>query len=152
MEDIKIYIEKYNQFGKEKPPEEQPLNHMNCAEVLLRAADETYALNLDEDSFKMLQGFGGGFYSERTCGAFSGALAALGMRYTEERPSKQEKIIKAAKCLVKEFEKEFGSIDCDEIKTRYRDPVEACNPVKIRAGEALARVIKTMDNKKEGVE
>ena len=66
----------------------------------------------------MLQGFGAGFYSERTCGAFSGSLAALSAMFTEERPSEQEKTIRAAKLLVEEFEKEFGSLDCDYIKKK----------------------------------
>jgi len=138
-------VEKYNAFGKDKPLAEQPLYHMNCAETLLRAANDKYDFGLTADSFKMLQGFGAGFYSERTCGAFSGALAALGLLYTEERPSDQAKMTKAAKLLVREFETEFGSIDCDQIKKQHRDPVAACNPVKIRAAQAFNRVVAEME-------
>lgn len=145
MGEIREYVEIYNGYGKEKPIEEQPLNHMNCAEVLLRAANDKYGLNLSEESFKMLQGFGAGFYSEKTCGAFSGSLAALGVLYTEDRPSSQEKITKAAKLLVKEFEKEFGSINCDYIKAHHRDEVKACNPVKLRAGDVFDRVVKMIE-------
>lgn len=142
---MKSYVETYNAYGKDKPVEEQPQYHMNCAEVLLRAANDKYKLNLSEESFRMLQGFGAGFYSERTCGAFSGSLAALSAMYAEERPSEQLKITKAAKLLVEEFEKEFGSLDCAYIKKHHRDEVTACNPVKIRAGEVFDRVVDAME-------
>lgn len=135
----------YNAFGKDKPEEEQPQYHMNCAEVLLRAANDEYDLQLQEVSFRMLQGFGAGFYSERTCGAFSGSLAALSAMFTEERPSEQEKTTRAAKLLVEEFEKEFGSLDCDYIKKNHRDEVVGCNPVKLRAGQVFDRVVKALE-------
>jgi C_GCAxxG_C_C family probable redox protein len=140
------YVEMYNAFGKDQPEGKQPLFHMNCAEVLLRAANDKYDLNLPEVSFRMLQGFGAGFYSERTCGAFSGALAALGAMYTEERPSDQSKMTKAAKLLVKEFEAEFGSLNCDDIKKHFRDPATGCNPVKLKAGSVFDRVVSAMES------
>ena len=128
------YVEIYNAFGKDKPVAEQSQYHMNCAEVLLRSANERYDLNLPPESFRMLQGFGAGFYSEKTCGAFSGSLAALGALYTEERPSDQAKMTRAAKLLVEEFEKEFGSLDCDNIKKHHRDEVAAC--IRLNYGPA----------------
>lgn len=142
------YVKIYNSFGNDKPKEEQPLYHMNCAEVMLRAANDKYNLNLSEESFRMLQGFGAGFYSERTCGAFSGSLAALGVLYTEKRPSDQAKMTKAAKLLVKEFEDEFGDLNCDYIKAQHRDSVTGCNPVKIRAGKVFNRVVEAMEKNK----
>ena len=138
-------VETYNAFGKDKPEAEQPQYHMNCAEVLLRAANDKHELNLPEVCFCMLQGFGAGFYSEKTCGAFSGSLAALGALYTEERPSDQAKMTRAAKLLVAEFEKEFGSLDCDYIKKHHRDAVTACNPVKLRAAQVFDRVIEKLE-------
>ncbi|MBU4438731.1 MAG: C-GCAxxG-C-C family protein [Acetobacterium sp.] len=139
------YVEIYNAFGKDKSVEEQPQYHMNCAEVLLRAANDKHELDLPEVSIRMLQGFGAGFYSEKTCGAFSGSLAALGALYTEERPSDQAKMTRAAKLLVEEFEKEFGSLDCDYIKKHHRDEVIACNPVKLRAGQVFDRVVEKLE-------
>lgn len=139
------FVAIYNAYGKDKSEEEQPLFHMNCAEVLLRAANDNYVLNLNDDHYKMLQGFGAGFYSGKTCGAFSGSLAALGILFTEERPSDQAKMIQAAKLLVKEFENEFGSLNCDYIKEHHRDAVTACNPVKLRAAKVFNRVVEAME-------
>ncbi|MGV8907175.1 MAG: C-GCAxxG-C-C family protein [Acetobacterium sp.] len=142
---MKGNIEFYNAFGQDQPKEKQSLYHMNCAETMLRAANDKYDLKLSDDCFHMLQGFGAGFYAEKTCGAFCGSLAALGVLYTEERPSDQAIMTKAAKRLVEEFEEEFGSLNCDYIKAHHRDPVTGCNPVKLRAAEAFSRVVDSLE-------
>jgi len=138
-------VEKYNQVGSDAPEDLQAQYHMNCAEVLLATANEAYELNIPTDAFKLIQGFGGGFYSEKVCGAFSGALAGLSYKYAKERPTDQKEIKMAVKLLVEEFEKEFGTLDCDKIKAKYRDEVTACNPVKCRAGLVLERVVAKME-------
>lgn len=147
---MKEFIQKYNQFGKEGSESDQAMYHMNCAEVLLRSANDCYQLDLEEKSYKLIQGFGGGFYAGKTCGAFSGALAGLGVLYTKERPNEQQAIKQAAQFLVEEFEKAFGSLDCNSIKEAYRDPITGCNPVKLRAGQVMEQVIKRM--KEQGYE
>ena len=40
----------------------------NCAESLLRAANEAYGLNLTEADFALLSGFGGGMGCGSVCG------------------------------------------------------------------------------------
>ena len=44
----------------------------NCAESLLRAANEAYGLNLTEADFALLSGFGGGMGGGRSGGSFGG--------------------------------------------------------------------------------
>lgn len=41
----------------------------NCAESLIRAGNEYYNLNLDENALKMTGAFGGGFHVGDVCGA-----------------------------------------------------------------------------------
>lgn len=142
---MREYIDQYNAFGKDRPADEQPLYHMNCAEVLLRAGSDAYGLSLSEETFKTMRAFGGGFQAGRSCGALVGALAVLSHRYGEERPTDDAKLKRAAKLMVAEFEKDFGSTDCEPIKARFRDPVRACDPVKEMAGEVLERVVAIMD-------
>lgn len=136
-------VKKYNQFGKDRI--EPELFHMNCAEVLLRSANDVYDFKLGEEVYQMMQGFGGGFYVGKTCGAFSGALAALGLIYGKQRPTTQAEAKKAAQFLVDEFESVFGSLNCDYIKEHFRDPQSGCGPVKLRAAQAMKRVIKRME-------
>ncbi|MDO4288533.1 MAG: C-GCAxxG-C-C family protein [Eubacterium sp.] len=143
------YVDVYNAYGKDQPEDKQALYHMNCAEVLLRCGNAEFELGLPEETFKLVQGLGGGFCSGRTCGAFVGAAMALSARYAEDRPSAQEKAKLASKLLVQEYLKEFGSLDCDDIKAKYRDEVRACDPVKERAAKVMARVVAMVDAAKE---
>lgn len=121
--------------------DERPLYHINCAEVLLLSANEKYKLMIDDRFIKGVCPFGGGLQSESTCGALLGALAALGIMFTEDRPCTNEKMKSLTRKYVQEFEKEFGSIDCKHIKEYHRSETEGCSPVKIRAAEMFERVI-----------
>ena len=142
------YFDIYNSYGLDRPEKERPYYHMNCAEILLRTANDEYDLGLDESAFQMMIGFGSGFYSGKTCGSFVGALAALSRRYSEERPSKQEKVKKGAKLLADAFVKEFGSMDCADIKHLYPD----CTPIKKKTFELLQEVFAILDKEKESEE
>lgn len=138
---MKNIVDKLNKEELAHPLDEQPLYHKNCAEIMLMAADEQYRLGLDERFFKAVCPFGGGFQTENTCGALLGALAAIGLMYTEERPTTNDKMKEKTKQFVAEFEKEFGALDCANIKAHHRSETEGCAPVKIRTAEVFERVI-----------
>lgn len=138
---MKNIVDKLNKEELAHPLDEQPLYHKNCAEIMLMAADEHYNLGLDERFFKAVCPFGGGFQTENTCGALLGALAAIGLMYTEDRPTTNDKMKEKTKQFVAEFEKEFGALDCANIKAHHRSETEGCAPVKIRTAEVFERVI-----------
>lgn len=138
---MKNIVDKLNKEELAHPLDEQPLYHKNCAEIMLMAADEQYKLGLDERFLKAVCPFGGGFQTENTCGALLGALAAIGLMYTEERPTTNDKMKEKTKQFVAEFEKEFGALDCANIKAHHRSETEGCAPVKIRTAEVFERVI-----------
>ena len=131
------YIESENKYGDKKE-----LYHYNCAETLLNASNDYYKLGVDPKFLKAIVPFGGGFYSERTCGALTGGIAALGLLFAEEKPTSNEKLKEITKKWVEAFENEFGSLDCKEIKLVHRDEVKGCGPVMVRAAELLEEVIK----------
>lgn len=133
-------VDKINKIELEYPAEERQKYHINCAEVLLMAANEVYKLGLDERFIKGVCPFGGGLQSESTCGALLGALTAIGIMYTEERPTDNEKMKKITKRFVEEFTKEFSAIDCAAIKKLHRSETEGCNPVRLRTAEVFERV------------
>lgn len=138
---MKEIVDKINKQELLFSEEERPQHHINCAETLLMAANEEYKLGLDERFIKAVCPFGGGIQSEKTCGALLGAIAALGIMYTEEKPTTNDKMKEITKKFVEEFEKEFGSLDCACIKAHHRSETEGCNPVKLRAAEVFERVI-----------
>jgi C_GCAxxG_C_C family probable redox protein len=138
---MKKIVDKLNKEEMVYSEEERSLYHKNCAEILLMAANEKYKLDLDNKFFKAICPFGGGIQSENTCGALIGAVSALGIMYTEEKPSNNEKMKNITKKFVEEFEKEFGAIDCKYIKKHHRDEITGCDLVKIRAAKVFEKII-----------
>jgi len=106
---MKKIVDELNKQELSYPVEERPLHHKNCAEILLMAANDQYKLGLDDRFYKAVCPFGGGIQSEKTCGALLGAIAAIGVMYTEERPTTNEVMKEKTKKMLEEFEKEFGS-------------------------------------------
>ncbi len=134
-------VDKINKTELVYPLEERPKYHINCAEALLMAANEKYKLGLDERFIKAVCPFGGGLHVEKTCGALLGALTVIGVMFTEDRPTDNEKMKELTKKYVEEFEREFGAIDCATIKKHHRSEVDGCNPVRLRAADVFERVI-----------
>jgi C_GCAxxG_C_C family probable redox protein len=130
------YIESENKYGDKKE-----LYHYNCAETLLNASNDYFKLGVDLKFLRAIVPFGGGFYSERTCGALTGGIAALGLMFAEDKPTNNEKLKEITKRWVEAFEKEFSSIECKEIKPLHRDEIKGCEPVMSRAAELLEEVI-----------
>ena len=121
--------------------EERPYYHKNCAEILLMAANEKYKLGLNNKFYKAICPFGGGIQCGRTCGALAGAIAAIGIIYTEDKPSTNERMKSITEKFVMEFEKQFGSIDCQYIKEHHRNEITGCDPVKVKTGKILEKII-----------
>lgn len=142
---MKEIVDKINKSDLSYPLEERHMYHINCAEALLMAANEEYNLGLDDRFIKAVCPFGGGFQIESTCGALLGSLSAIGVMFTEDRPTENEKMRKMAKKYAEEFEKEFGALDCATIKQHHRSETEGCAPVKIRAAEVFERVMLTQE-------
>ena len=132
---IEVY-ERELKYGQDKE-----LYHLNCAEVLLIAANEKYKLDLDNKTLKAIAPFGGGIGCEKICGALSGSVAAIGVLFTEDKPTTNTVMKEKRKKLVQAFEDAFGSIECAYIKKHHRDEVFGCKFVEIKAGEILQEII-----------
>ncbi len=52
----------------------------NCAESVLRAANDTYQLGVSQEDITLVSAFGGGMGCGKTCGALCGAMAVLGKK------------------------------------------------------------------------
>ncbi len=83
----------------------------NCSQAVLAAfADE---LGLDEETaLKISSGFGGGLARQReVCGAVSGAVMVLGMKYGPDKA----KCYEAVQKFCDRFKEDAGSIICREL-------------------------------------
>lgn len=117
----------------------------NCAETILRVADEQYGLGLREQDFKLVSAFGSGLGCEKTCGALCGALAAIGRLKVEERAHVTENFKELCAGFVQKFEDELGSIDCDMLKLKYRNDETRCLKTVVLAAHALDAYLKEIE-------
>lgn len=89
----------------------------NCSQSVLGVFSEKYALN-QKDAFKLACGLGGGMRNGEVCGAVSGAVLVIGLKYGH---CDEGDTIAKSKCYEKtvEFTKAFTcenkSIVCKEI-------------------------------------
>jgi len=89
----------------------------NCAQSILctfteNTMDENLALNISI-------GFGSGMgRKQEVCGAISGAIMVLGLKYGNDGNNSKEKInnvYKKARYLIERFTKEKGTVNCREL-------------------------------------
>jgi C_GCAxxG_C_C family probable redox protein len=90
---------------------------IDCSQIVLGYAAEKVGLS-DEDALKVSSAFGGGMWCGRTCGAVTGALMALGMKYGFSEPGMTEQkntlLTKRAE-FEQKFTAEQGSVVCKDI-------------------------------------
>lgn len=102
-------------------------NH-GCAQCTLLAIQEAFGLE-DKVLFKAASGLAGGIAQMHSaCGALTGGIMALGLKYGRERADlegpgdiAQEKLqpgMEPAGKLYKWFEREFGSVICSEVRKK----------------------------------
>ena len=85
----------------------------NCSQAVLSVFGEELGLD-KETALNMSAGFGGGITKGQVCGAVSGAVMALGLKYghsIEDKTKTNEMVNK----FLEEFEKKNGSIVCKEL-------------------------------------
>ena len=92
-------------------------NGFNCAQAVLGAFSND--LGLDRNTaMKIASGLGGGVKTGEICGAVSGAVLAIGLKYgygTDINPEAKEKTNRLVQSFHEEFRKNQSSIICREI-------------------------------------
>ena len=97
--------------------------HFSCCERVLMSTEEVLSLPEFQRCVKMASGFGGGVSGRGSiCGAVSGAVMALDLRYgtdgTEDYEEFNEKRLilrKIAQEFMRDFEKELGAVNCCDL-------------------------------------
>lgn len=129
---------------KNKAVEMWDISHdLNCAETILYAANDFYALNLSKDTLKAMSSFGGGFAIGETCGAAAGAVAVIGIMFTETRGHQSPKTRELTKLFMNKFYDKLGTYKCTELKERYKyNDSRRCLIMIETAADILEEVIK----------
>lgn len=90
-------------------------NGYACSQAVLSTLSPD--LGLDEDiAIKVAAAFGGGMVRHgEVCGAVTGALMALGLKYGSNNENNEEAVRDASQELMRRFEEEKGSLLCREL-------------------------------------
>lgn len=135
---LKDYIQKYY-FEQ----------NFNCAETIVRAANEYYDLKLNDRDMILVGGFGGGMQTGNTCGAILGAVSVLSMRYVERKAHESVDIKMAVTMLLSKFEEKYqAGLLCKDIKAKYfKEGVRCLETVEI-ACDVIEETIAEYENSK----
>lgn len=82
----------------------------NCCQAVLGSCCEDFNL-APETAYQLGAFFGGGMRRGEVCGAVTGALMALGLKYGDENNRKSTKSLE----FMKAFREAYGSILCKEL-------------------------------------
>ena len=117
----------------------------NCAETVLLWANERYDLNIAPEDVRLVSGFGGGLGCGENCGALLGAMAALSKVLVQDRAHTTPGFREACAGLVDRFRGDLGSIECADLKEKYRRPDVRCLYVVERAAAILDDYMHTLE-------
>ncbi len=106
----------------------------NCAQCVLASVCEDNGLD-SQTAYRLTAFFGGGMRRGEMCGAVTGALMALGLKYGGEDNRQRLDSIK----FINAFQKEFGSCICRELLPEGMKKKDLC-PILIQfAAEYLEK-------------
>ena len=117
----------------------------NCAETVLLWANEKYGLQIAPEDIRLMSGFGGGLCCGENCGALLGAVAALSKHLVRDKAHSTPGFREACAELVKRFREDLGSVECVELKQKYRQPDVRCLYVVERAAALLDDHIRALE-------
>lgn len=93
-------------------------NNFNCSQSVLVAFAPELGLSVN-DSLKVACAFGGGMGKQQlTCGAVTGALMALGLKFgkaLDDSEEKKKETYALTRRFCEEFKERFGSLNCLEL-------------------------------------
>lgn len=117
----------------------------NCAESILRAANDTYDLHIDKEAMKLVSGFGGGLGCGHTCGALCGSIAAVSKYLVEGRAHTTEGFQEDCGRLTETFQQQLGSLLCEELKAKYKKDDVRCLETVERAADVLEQYMNKLE-------
>lgn len=97
---------------------EEFMKGYDCSQVVFRHFAERFGISRDEAN-RIAACFGGGMQSGSVCGAYTGALMAVGLKYGHSDPEglmqQKEALIARTVQFREKFLKEFGTAECKQL-------------------------------------
>lgn len=119
----------------------------NCAEAMLRAINEAWALRLSDESLRLAAGFGGGMGREDACGAMTGAVMGLSRLLVKDRAHATPDFGALCARWVDSFTRDLGSSLCADLKPLLKTEEAGCLETVLRAADSFETFMK--ENKVE---
>lgn len=119
----------------------------NCAETMLHAINDEYRLNLPEESFKLIGGFGAGMGCGKTCGALCACIAALGRMTVAERAHATPDFRERCAALVEKFTEKLGETECSELTKKYKREDTRCLDTVLLAADVFEEFLQELPGK-----
>ena len=135
---LKDYYDKYYFEG-----------NYNCAETIIRAANECYELGLHDRDMIMMGAYGAGIQTGNTCGAILASAAVLSMKYVEAKAHESADIKPVTKKLLKKFREKYNSTLCKDIKAQSFRPEYRCRMTIETACDILDATIEEYEKEKQ---
>ena len=114
---------------------------LNCAEILIYAANDEYNMNLKSETLKTMSSFGGGMSIESVCGAITGSLAVIGILFTKEKAHEGDRVKNLSQELFQIFDTKLAAINCAELKAKYKKEDIGCRVMIETAAEILDEIV-----------
>lgn len=122
----------------------------NCAESILRAANDYYELGLHDKDMIMVGAYGAGIQTGDTCGAVLSAVAVLSMKYVEAKAHESNDIKPVVNLFMSKFNDKYGSTLCKDIKPQSFKPEYRCRETIIAACDMLEETIDEYETGRTG--
>ncbi|MEG0701980.1 MAG: C-GCAxxG-C-C family (seleno)protein [Christensenella sp.] len=127
---------------KERAYEYYKNKDCNCAEAIIRAANDEYDLGIDEKGLKSYGGFGSGMQCGSICGAVCGAMGAISAKEIEINAHKTESLAPECQAMMKGMREKFGTAFCTKLHAENYSKTDKCWKVVEGAAEILADIMK----------
>lgn len=98
----------------------------NCAETIIRAANEYYDLGLHDRDMIMMGAYGAGIQTGNTCGAILAGASVLSMKYVPEKAHESAEIKPVTSLFMRKIKEAYGSHLCKDIKAQTFKPEYRC--------------------------
>ncbi|MGM9630893.1 C-GCAxxG-C-C family (seleno)protein [Butyricicoccus sp.] len=113
----------------------------NCAETIIRAANDEYQLGLTEEAMKLCGGFGGGMGCGKACGALCGGISAISAKLIDTKAHETPELRADCTRLVAAFNRILGDTECKNLMQKYKKPDSGCLETVLLGCEALESVM-----------
>ena len=121
----------------------------NCAEAIIRAANDYYGLGLHDRDMILVGAFGAGMQCGNTCGAVLSAASVLSMKYVEAKAHESEDIKPIVVNMMRKFNAKYGSTLCKDIKPQSFKPEYRCKNTIEAACDILEETIREYEEQRK---